>query len=103
MSEVIWAAVGTVVAGAFGYLGVWLVQRNERRKSTTDGVQQFIDQIQEERAADREQLDKALARIDRLESRERLLLDYVAQLRAHIDQRSEPPPPPFPLGLSPHR
>lgn len=105
--------IGTVLpAGGAGLIG-WLTYRLNQRRATTDSAQQMIDQAQEERDkawtradADRERMDArmadATARIDGLEIRERVLLDYVAALRHHIDQRNEPPPPAWPDALT-HR
>ncbi|TYP82082.1 hypothetical protein [Blastococcus xanthinilyticus] len=100
----------TLPAAGAGLIG-WLTYRLNSRKHRTDGAQQMIDQAQEERDkaweradADRERMDallaNALSRIGGLEVRERVLLDYVAALRHHIDQRNEPPPPPWPDALT---
>ncbi len=107
----VWPYVGAVLAGLGAILGPLLVFRNTRKQTTTDLAQKFIDQVQEERATDRQmfftekqsleqRLDRAFQRIEGMEARERMLLDYVSALRHHIDTKSDPPPPPFPSGLS---
>lgn len=93
MTGGVWAALGTAFAGLCALAGMWLVQRNERQKSSTNVAQQLIDQFQEE-------LAKRDRRIDQLEIRERLLLDYVSELRHHIEGHGKPPPPPFPPSLT---
>lgn len=101
-----------IIAAAFGAFGIWLTQRQARRAMNSETAQKFIDQVQEERTADRlkaererdnfeVQIERAFERIEKLEHSERVLLDYVASLRHHIDMRLDPPPPPFPPALRP--
>lgn len=109
MSE--WAtlatAVGLILAAAIPAL---LVHRSQQRQRGVDEPQKIIDQIQEERAADREehtrerthfqqQLGRAFSRIEGLESQNTLLLDYVFQLRYYIATKQEGSPPTLPDGL----
>lgn len=105
-----WPVIGTVVAALLAFLGTWLVQKNARRQSSTDVAQRLIDQMQEDREADRTQyageraslearLDRAFQRIEQMETREHALFDYVSLLRWHIEQNSMGPPPPFPADL----
>lgn len=111
MNGGIWGAVGTVAGAALGLFGVWLVQRNDRRRSSVDGAQRLIDQVQEERDVARKELAEVKAELKSeiqelrrevvgLKARERELLDYVSRLRFHIDHGDPPPPPEFPPGLS---
>jgi hypothetical protein len=88
-------------------VGYWLVFKVNRRTATTDAAQRQIDQIQEDRSADREQFEKAASRFEerqvrlerrqeQLEAANRISNDYVYVLRAHISEGRPPPPPPFP-------
>jgi len=88
--------LGGLIGGLFMFGGTWLVQRNAKRATTTDGAQKLIDQLQEEGA-------KKDQRIERLEVRVDALTDYVSALRHHIDTGGRPPPPPFPPDLIPGR
>ena len=96
MIGAIWSAAGVVVAALLALLGVWLTNQRQDRRSSVDVAQQLIDQFQEELASRDERLDKAFERIDRLEGRERLFLDYIEELRSKVP----PPPPPWPPGLT---
>jgi hypothetical protein len=103
------AVIGSVISAALALGGVWLTQRSARHKNSSDVTQQIIDQLQENHQNDRadwgrekESLNarqsRLEARLERAESVSRLLLDYVSQLRHHIDSGSPPPPPPYPQG-----
>lgn len=119
--------LSTLGAALVGFVGIWLATRQNGRTAKYTDAQAMMDQIQEERDKSEERsaaalslvevqhsnalaamgtrLTEGLQRIDRLESRDRLLLDYVSQLRWHIDSGNPPPPPPWPSGLGwdPHR
>lgn len=53
----------------------------------------LIDQLQEQVSSLDTKLDGALRR-------ERIRDDYIHELRDHIEQRKNPPPPPWPEGLT---
>jgi chromosome segregation ATPase len=99
--------IGALIAGVVALTGYLLVFRVNRKTATTDAAQRQIDQIQEDREADRAQFQKTAARFEerqqRLEARQeqleavnRISNDYVYVLRAHISEGRPPPPPPFP-------
>lgn len=88
--------IGTVLTGGVALAVGLITARAADRKDKKSDSQALIDQLQEER-------DKAVevadARTGRLEKRQRILEDYVGQLRQHIDQRLDPPAPPWPTEL----
>ena len=110
-----------IIVAAIGASVGWLTVRDSRRRNradaennTSNAAQKLIDQLQEERLSDRAVHDGAIAnlrhdtssrmadmesRMGRMEDRERLLLDYVEELRVHISHGKPPPPPPWPEGL----
>lgn len=99
--------IGSGLAFVAAIVGPWLVYRVNKKSATTDAAQRQIDQIQEDRQADREQFEKAAnrfeerqrrleERLESLESINRISNDYVYVLRAHISEGRPPPPPPFP-------
>lgn len=108
------------IPAVFVALGVWLVQRNIRKQTSVDASQRQIDNLQEDRESLYKQMDdartefvrekealqeqqrRAFVRIENLERRERITLDYVYQLRQHIDERRMPPPPTWPTELTRH-
>lgn len=104
---------GTVVpavSAVIAIIGPYLVYRINKKTATTDAAQRQIDQIQEDREADRKQFTSATSRmesrqqrlenrIESMESRERQFSDYVLTLRWHIAEGKPPPPPPFPPDL----
>lgn len=105
------ALVGTFIAALVAIVGPLLVYRVNKRTATTDAAQRQIDQIQEDRQADRDQFEKATARMDerqgrsekrieQLESLGRISSDYILSLRYHIAEGKPPPPPPFPAELT---
>ena len=102
--------IGAAISGFVALAGYFLVFKVNRRTATTDAAQRQIDQIQEDRSADRTQFEKAAAkfeerqgrletRIESMEARERTFSDYVLTLRWHIAEGQPPPPPPFPPEL----
>ena len=104
MSETL---IGALISGAVAVVGYLLVFKVNKKTATTDAAQKQIDQIQEDREADRRQFETSAARFEerqqRLERRQeqleavnRISNDYVYVLRAHISEGRPPPPPPFP-------
>ena len=116
------------IPAAFVAFGTWLVQRNIRKQTSVDASQRQIDQLQEDRQADRkmfaearaewsqertamqQQQQRAFERIESLEESQKLLIretemrwnvasDYISKLRVHIDRKLDPPPPEFPPEL----
>jgi hypothetical protein len=106
-----WATLATTLGVILAAsIPAYLVHRSQRGQRRVDEPQKIIDQIQEERTADREQhererahfqqqLSRAFSRIEGLESQNTLLLDYVFQLRYHIATKQEGSPPTLPDGL----
>lgn len=103
--------VGVIASALVAVVGPYLVYRSNKRASTTDAAQRQIDQIQEDRTADREEFSRASARfterqgrlesrIETLEAMNRISSDYILTLRAHIASGTPPPPPPFPAELT---
>lgn len=95
MTGAIWSATGVVAAALLALLGVWLTNRKQDKRASVDVGQQLLKTFQGELRDTRDRLDKAEERIDQMESRERLYLDYIEQLRMQVP----PPPPPWPPGL----
>lgn len=102
MSEIIAAGLSAAAAA----LGYWLVHRVNRKNADTNAAQQQIDQIQEDREADRKHAERLDARQGRLEQRlelmeglNRIASDYILGLRWHIAEGKPPPPPAFPPEL----
>ncbi|GAA2008182.1 hypothetical protein [Nocardioides kribbensis] len=75
--------------GVSGIVGT-VVSRYVRPKATP---LEILQEVQEERTEDRR-------RIDRLESAQRITIDYVHELRQHIVDGNPPPPPAWPEGLN---
>lgn len=99
-----------VVSAFIAIIGPYLVYKINKKTASTDAAQRQIDQIQEDREADRTQFTAAATRfearqqrleqrIEGMESRERQFSDYVLTLRWHIAEGKPPPPPPFPPEL----
>lgn len=128
MSDVLTNVAQYGIPALFVLLGTWFVQRNVRRQTSVDASQRQIDQLQEDREADRrmyadaraewerereafrEQHKRMFERVEQLEETQRLLIretemrwnvasDYISSLRVAIDERRDPPPPPFPPEL----
>jgi uncharacterized protein HemX len=102
-----WQATVGLVSAIGAVVVPWLVYRNTRRQQTVDQPQKIIDQIQEEREADRRAMAEERAHVNqrqaRLERRQeddavqiRVLWDYVLQLRYFIATGQEGPPPTLP-------
>jgi septal ring factor EnvC (AmiA/AmiB activator) len=105
------SVIGSLIAGSVAVVGPYLVYRINRRTATTDAAQKQIDQIQEDREADRKQFNETAARFDarqqrveqRLESAESLLRissDYILALRFHIASGKPPTAAPFPAEMT---
>src|SRR5437764_1228853 len=99
--------IGALISGAVAVVGYLLVFKVNRKTASVDASQRQIDQIQEDRKADREQLEKAAARfeeriarsenrIEVLEADKKISNDYILLLRYWISEKKNPPPPPFP-------
>jgi uncharacterized membrane protein YccC len=86
------AAVAAVIAALFTY-------RASTRKQKSDSSQQLLDQHQEDIKELRSERKADSQRIDRLERIARIQGDYIGELRRHIAERKDPPPPPYPTGL----
>jgi hypothetical protein len=56
------SVIGSLIAGSVAVVGPYLVYRINRRTATTDAAQKQIDQIQEDREADRKQFNETAAR-----------------------------------------
>lgn len=105
------ALVGVIVSSLVAVVGPWLVYKNQKRSSTTDAAQRQIDQIQEDRKADRDEFSAATTRfverqqrlenrVENLEARDRVSSQYILDLRYHIAEGMPPPPPAFPPELT---
>lgn len=116
-----WLLLGTIVTAAGGLFGTWRQLKQQARQTKTTDAQQIIDQLQEIGSAAEERHQREVdtlegrylrelvevrltvteltGRVNRVEGRERVLLDYVAALRFHIDQGRPPPPPEWPPQL----
>jgi len=105
-----WSTIAGIVASLAAVLTPTLLYRTNRRQQTVDQPQKIIDQVQEERAADRAsfkeerdhlhmQQQRAFDRIEGLETQNRLLWDYVLQMRYYMAKGSQGIPPTLPEGL----
>lgn len=83
--------------GISGIIGT-VVSRYVRPKATP---MEILQEVQEERALEREERVKDRHRIEKLEQTQRVTIDYVHELRQHIVDGNPPPPPPWPGGLNP--
>lgn len=84
-----------IVAGIGGFTTYLVAKAN--RKGTSENL--LIDQYQEDNASLRTELALANNKIEKQESRERVLIDYVYKLHQHIMEGKAPPPPEFPREL----
>lgn len=103
-----------VITGALALIGVLRSVRAQQEKAAGDRAVELIDEYRkskEEAKQDARDLearldkriseqDQAIAdlrrRLNLVEARERVLLDYAHRLRAHIDRELGPPAPPWP-------
>ena len=85
-----------LVGAALTLVGVlvsaYFTKRGSDRKLKQDAGQKMIDQLQEELARQGKEI-ATLQRVQRIQD------DYISQLRRHIADRQEPPPPPWPSSL----
>jgi predicted house-cleaning noncanonical NTP pyrophosphatase (MazG superfamily) len=99
VAEVDWGTMLVAIISASGGVIVgWLTLRAKNK----DDKQSLIDQLQEERNTYVSQLEKEradyMARIDRFWADKAYSREHVAELRDHIWQRNDPPPPKPPTG-----
>jgi hypothetical protein len=84
--------LGVIIVGYLTYLA-------SRRNKRSDAGQQMIDQHQEDIKELRAELVAVRARQNASDRIQRIQGDYIGQLRQHIVDRRDPPPPPYPPGL----
>ena len=60
----------------------------------------LIDQLQEQVTAQAARQEASDLKLDAALRRERIRDNYIHELRDHIEQRKNPPPPPWPEGLT---
>ena len=100
-------ALSPYFIGAAGLGSGYVVAKVNKGKSRENDI---IDQVQEERDIAVEERDKAVAdkqkledgfvtRLEGLEQREYVLIDYIFTLWAHIHEGKGPPPPTMPEEL----
>lgn len=89
MSESFVTAIITAVVTLIGY---WAVSRSARGGTKVTSQSDVIASLQKT-------VDRLEKRVGELESHDRLKDDYIDALRNHINQRKNPPPPPYPPGL----
>ena len=103
MPEWLIALVVAVVGASGVWLGSILSNRTASKALTQNGENNLIDQLQEELRTYREDAGRrATAQDERLNALERTrdgYRDYAHELRSHIFDRKEPPPPGWPAGL----
>lgn len=111
MNAEAWLLAASLITATGGVFGTWLNLRRQGQQAKTTDAQQLIDQLQEMRGTDddrhlreiaavRADVAELRSRVARMESRELSLLDYVSQLRWHIDQQKPPPPPEWPTNFA---
>ena len=119
VATVLAASIGGVALLASGVIA-WLTGRSsrqaERQRDTLAERDRLIDQLQEDRKADREQIEALVRRIEALETgraddrariesleeqraEDRVLLDSARSHIAHLESLVPPPPPARPAGL----
>ena len=119
MATVLAAGIGGLALLASGVIA-WLTGRSSRKaeaqRDTLAERDRLIDQLQEDRRADREQIDALSRRIEALEAaraedrerilsleeqraEDRVLLDSARAHIAHLESLVPPPPPARPAGL----
>lgn len=76
-------------------LGAWVVWRKAKSETSTAAA----ERIEEHMKAQDDRMERLELRLDASVVRERILSDYVSQLRQHIVAGNPPPPPPWPEGL----
>lgn len=86
-------SIGTTVVAVLGGLATWKKARDESTINRSDRIEKHME-AQDVRNTRLER------RIDVLELRDRLLVDYVFILQRHIQDGKPPPPPPWPSSLT---
>lgn len=82
----LFALVGVLITAGFGLLGAVLAARSKANSELIDDL--------------RAEVDRHAVRLERVETTNRLLVDYAEQLRQHIADGNPPPPPAWPAGLN---
>lgn len=59
----------------------------------------YLTVLATRRSGDRERIKNLEIRTDKLEATSARKSDYIEELRAHINNRKDPPPPPYPANL----
>lgn len=95
--------IGTIATGVIAVIVGVITTRAADRKDKKSDSQNLIDQLQEERSQLQKERQESVTasdnRVSSLERRHKVLEDYVGQLRRHIDDRLDPPAPPWPKEL----
>lgn len=87
-------ALAGAVATVLGGVAVWVKSRSE----SANGA---VDKIDNHMAKQDKRIDRLERKLERSETRERLLINYIFQLQLYIQQGGAPPGPPWPLALLP--
>jgi hypothetical protein len=106
-----WQTLAGLLSALVAIVAPMLVYRATRKQIAVDEPQKIIDQLQEERAADRQafaereqrhdlQMGRAFTRIEDLETQNKVQWDYILQLRYYIAKPSEAQPPTLPQALA---
>lgn len=106
--------LGIAIPATLTLLGVVISKRAQERQSAADRAVELIDDYRQQTLDARADAQKAIKdvratlaqqdeaitdlrrRLNLVEARERVLLDYAHRLRAHIDRELGPPAPPWP-------
>ena len=72
---------------------------NQAEVDNNRAMSDFIDDLREQLLHERGRLDLALSRVDTLDTRYRVAVDYAAQLRRDITDGRPPPPRDWPVGF----
>lgn len=95
-----WLAFAGIAVGLIGAGGVAsvIVKHMEIRAEERSGAREnvLIDQLQEENKKLLGENAAIRERVDRLETNERTLVNYIYELYAHMAEGKPPPPPPMP-------
>ena len=97
MSPDNYVAVGTTISVLLGS-GVLAAIINKKIPKHTQ-LLAIVQDIQEERDWDRAKFKDLEARMETMESKQKMRDDYIAILRMHINDELPPPPPEWPVGL----
>lgn len=98
-----WGLIVPVVVAAIGALGLWIskrVQGGTRENTLIDQLQEQIESMKAEHAADKEarRLERIedRRRMSKIEQRDRVYIPHILKLNWHIEQGLGPPAPPVP-------